>query len=401
MAVARRELSAACASGNRDRVRRAEASVRSAEEAYRIALEPTQRGSPAAVLSGEMPVPPLAAVRRGLRTDQAFVHYVFAGGSLHALVLTPKGASRRELGPAARVRHAVEELRREIGAGDEPAATKELRRILVDRLGLPEGVRRLAVSPDGCLAGVPFSLVSPGRTTSFVPSATAWTLLRRADATAGTGTLAMGDPLYSGPEAAPAEGAYRGVASLVPLPHSRQEVIAATGPGDVRLLGREATEQRLRETLPGHERWRTVHFACHGICDPRRPSWSALALTPAEATDGFLTVLEILGMEVPADLVVLSACRTGVGKSIPGECLVALPTAFLHAGSSRVVASLWRVDDRATKLFMKVFYGNLGSGGGGARMRVGEAMERARIAVRKAGYEDPRHWAGWVLWGLQ
>ena len=90
-------------------------------------------------------------------------------------------------------------------------------------------------------------------------------------------------------------------------------------------------------------------MACHGLVDRDRPELSALALTPSDADDGFLTAVEVVAMPVPADIVVLSACETGTGKVRRGEGLSGLMRAFLAAGSPRVVCSLWKVDDEATR----------------------------------------------------
>ena len=127
--------------------------------------------------------------------------------------------------------------------------------------------------------------------------------------------------------------------------------------GDVVLLGDAATEAGFSRALAAHPgRWRSVHFACHGLVDAERPFLSALALTPGDGDDGFLTALDVLGLSLPADLVVLSACESGRGRVVRGEGLVGLVGAFLHAGASRVVASLWNVGDAPAKAFMTRFY---------------------------------------------
>ena len=132
--------------------------------------------------------------------------------------------------------------------------------------------------------------------------------------------------------------------------------------------------------------------------DPERPTLSSLALTPMGEEDGFLTALEVLRMEIPADLAVLSACETGRGAERAGEGLVGLSSAFLHAGTDRVLASLWKVDDRATYALMKRFY----------ELWNGEDARGAAHALREAQafvaadprWRSPRFWAAWVLWGL-
>ena len=107
--------------------------------------------------------------------------------------------------------------------------------------------------------------------------------------------------------------------TLTPLPGTREEVQAV---GDVVLLGEDANEAKFREAIAAQERWRAVHMACHGLVDPERPTLSSLALTRAGSEDGFLTAQEVLRMEIPADLAVLSACETARGKIVKGEGIV-------------------------------------------------------------------------------
>ena len=97
----------------------------------------------------------------------------------------------------------------------------------------------------------------------------------------------------------------------------------------------------------------------------------------------------------------LSACSTGVGKSYQGEGLIALPGAFLHAGTPRVIASLWDVEDKAAEAMMTEFYKLWRPKDGSPGQPAAKALKMAQKALREGGkYEDPRHWAAWVLWGL-
>ena len=140
---------------------------------------------------------------------------------------------------------------------------------------------------------------------------------------------------------------------LHPLPGTREEAVTV---GDVVLLGDQATEARLRLLIDTRERWRAIHLACHGLVNPDRPSLSSLALTPTTEDDGFLTALEVFLMEVRADLVVLSACETARGRNYEAEGIVGLTRSFMFAGVPRVICSLWKVDDEATRALMGEFY---------------------------------------------
>jgi CHAT domain-containing protein len=130
--------------------------------------------------------------------------------------------------------------------------------------------------------------------------------------------------------------------------------------------------------------------------DPERPTLSSLVLTPDPGNDGFLTALEVLRMEIPADLVVLSACETGRGRIVKGEGIVGLTRAFMYAGSPRVVCSLWKVDDDATRALMTKFYEVWKGGQVSAAAALRQAQEHVRA---QAKWKHPYYWAAWVLWG--
>jgi CHAT domain-containing protein len=113
--------------------------------------------------------------------------------------------------------------------------------------------------------------------------------------------------------------------------------------------------------------------------------------------DGFLRLRDIYNLHLPADMVVLSACRTGLGKKVKGEGLIGLTRAFMYAGAKRVVASLWKVDDEATAELMKRFYQHMFKG----RMPAASALNRARIEIMQAReqWRAPYYWAGFILQG--
>lgn len=146
--------------------------------------------------------------------------------------------------------------------------------------------------------------------------------------------------------------------------------------------------------------YRIVHFATHGLLDSRRPELSGLVLSlvddRGDSIDGFLRLHDIYNLELPADLVVLSACRTGLGREVRGEGLVGLTRGFMYAGAERVVSSLWRVDDAATAELMKRFYGEmLGRG-----LRPAAALRAAQIEMlQQSRWKHPYYWGAFVLQG--
>jgi len=147
-------------------------------------------------------------------------------------------------------------------------------------------------------------------------------------------------------------------------------------------------------------RYRYVHFATHGYIDSERPDLSALVLSLVDqqgnAQDGFLRAHEIYNLNLPAELVVLSACQTGLGKEIKGEGLVGLTQAFMYAGARRVVVSLWNVNDKATAELMRRFYRGMLKQG----LTPAAALRQAQGEMAQdPQWQAPYYWAAFVLQG--
>lgn len=143
-----------------------------------------------------------------------------------------------------------------------------------------------------------------------------------------------------------------------------------------------------------------LHFATHGLFDPKNPKKLGLYLSminkAGQDEDGFITMQDVYNLRVPVSLVVLSACRTGLGEDVRGEGLIGLTRGFMHAGASSVVASLWKVDDEATAELMKYFYTNMLKNG----MRPAAALREAQNTLRQnPHWSSPHYWAGFTLQG--
>jgi CHAT domain-containing protein len=209
--------------------------------------------------------------------------------------------------------------------------------------------------------------------------------------------LAVGDHDYGARVDGPRPRLAARAEQLVPLPASGLEAKAV---GDVVLLKGNATETRLGKALQGRARWRALHLATHGLISSDRPLWSSLALAPDGESDGFLTAIEVFRMSTPADLVVLSACETARGDQMDAEGIYGLTRAFMFAGASSVLCSLWRVDDEATKALMVKFY-ELWNPEEGKGIGAAEALRRAQAFIRShEKWAHPYFWAAWTLWGL-
>ena len=112
--------------------------------------------------------------------------------------------------------------------------------------------------------------------------------------------------------------------------------------------------------------------------------------------DGFLRLQDVFNLDLPADLVVLSACRTALGKEVRGEGLIGLTRGFMYAGAARILASLWKVDDEATQQLMASFYQGLLQG----HLEPAAALRRAQLQMlRQKDWQSPYYWSAFVLQG--
>jgi CHAT domain-containing protein len=155
-----------------------------------------------------------------------------------------------------------------------------------------------------------------------------------------------------------------------------------------------ATDPRLAE-------YRFVHFATHGFLNAEHPELSGLVLSLVDRggapQPGFLTAADVFNLELSADLVVLSGCRTALGKDVRGEGLVGLNRGFMYAGARRVLASLWPVDDAVTATLMDRFYANML---GAPHQRPAAALRAAQLALMKEPRsQHPYFWAAFQLQG--
>jgi len=191
-------------------------------------------------------------------------------------------------------------------------------------------------------------------------------------------------------------------AGFTRLPFSRQEaqsIIALTPKG----TGLKATDfSASRDLAMSRElsQYRILHFATHGLLNNERSELSGLVFSlvdqEGKPQDGFLRLHEIYNLQLNADLVVLSACETGLGKEIKGEGLIGLVRGFMYSGAPRVIASLWNVDDLATAELMKLFYQRMLKDG----LPAGAALRAAQLELsRQKRWASPYFWAGFVLFG--
>ncbi len=349
-----------------------------------------------------------------------------------------------------RVEAETSEQRRLRLAGAEaelPRTAAALSRLLLQPAAAQLAVKRLAVVAGGALQYVPFAaLPAPGAPDGrlllaayevvHLPSASTLALLRRqfANRPNPPGLLAvLADPVFdpedprvlgvgrSKPTAAaaspsnkepPVENWQRAARAarfsgntlwLPRLRASREEarLIASLAPPQARLLALDFQASRATARSDRLSRYRMLHFSTHGFFHSQHPDLSGLVLSLVDErgrhTDGFLRLHEISDLKLLADLVVLSACQTALGREIQGEGLVGLARAFMHAGAARVVASLWMVDDQATAELMKSFYRTML---GPQRTGPAAALRAAQLALwKQPRWRSPYYWAAFSLQG--
>lgn len=172
-------------------------------------------------------------------------------------------------------------------------------------------------------------------------------------------------------------------------------------------LGDRATKGLLREELRrASGEIDVLHLACHGAFEPDDPLVSRIELAPGDGNGGHpdLTVEDVLGLDLKATLVTLSACESGLSKIHPGEELVGMTRSFLYAGTPALLVSLWSVHDESTGVLMERFYEALldpsPGGEAGARTSKAQALQAAQRSVRSNGrFDHPFHWASFILLG--
>jgi len=179
-----------------------------------------------------------------------------------------------------------------------------------------------------------------------------------------------------------------------------ETISALVNSGDsLTLTDFDANRKRLLTT--DLSEYRIVHFATHSVIDKEHPDRSGLILSLVDENghpqNGFLRVGDIFNLKLSADLVVLSACHSGLGKEMGGEGLIGLTRGFMYAGTSRVVTSLWAVDDKATAELMCRFYRHMLEG---KHESPDSALRIAQIEMWKdQRWRQPYYWGAFVLHG--
>lgn len=329
-------------------------------------------------------------VMAALPAGALLLEFVLDEPKSYALVISKQQMRLARLAGKGELDRLIAAFSRRLRAGD--SSVSEAKALCAALFGsVPElgAARSVVIVRDGALHSVPFDALIDGRgralalstTVSYAPSATAYFL------------LAQGRPEAPGKR-------MLAVGGVGDLPSSSDEVrIVARAIPQLRgqsLLGAAATESAFKKAELGS--YRILHFATHATADKVNSDRAAviLAADAAAGEDGQLQAAEVVQLRFRADLVVLSACDTSVGTVQGQEGIANLSRAFLLAGARNVVSTLWPVEDEATLLLMRRFYGHLAGG-----TAVADALTAAkRDVIRQFGARaTPNLWAGFIIEG--
>jgi CHAT domain-containing protein/tetratricopeptide (TPR) repeat protein len=242
--------------------------------------------------------------------------------------------------------------------------------------------KNIIIIPFGCLNKLPFeALLENGQffgenaVISYTPSLTILDFIRK-PRNAYFPMLALGNPVQ------------RNSSLFLPGAEAEVESIASEGV-DIR-KGLLATESFLKA---GVSKYRSIHLATHAFYESGGPAFVLLAKD--STNDGILTMREIADLKLNCEIVVISACRSGVGDVLKGEEIISISRAFLYAGSSYVISALWDVDDQSTSKLFTSFYRYLRAG-----YHPPEALQMAKREVR-ISYPEPYYWSAFVIQGFK
>ncbi|WP_261208548.1 CHAT domain-containing protein [Laspinema sp. D2d] len=314
------------------------------------------------------------------------------------------------------------------------ASATELSQMLLSPVADKLAGKRLLVVPDGVLNFIPFAaLPTPGQGEELtpllvnheiinLPSSSTLAILRQQGegrSIAPKTVVLIADPVFepddrrvTGQSAVKASDLGRIMVNrsaetiigrpIPALPGTREEAeaILALVPGGRAMSVFDFDASRATVANTDLTQYQMVHFATHGFVSSSNPELSGVVLSLVDeqgnGVDGFLRLHDIFNLQLNAQVVVLSACQTGLGDSIRGEGLVGLTRGFMYAGTPRLVVSLWSVDDKATAALMSKFYGKLLSQG----VTPAQALREAQLEMLASEeWKSPYFWAAFTLQG--
>jgi CHAT domain-containing protein len=384
-----------------------------------------------ALLAGPAPLSVAEVQRDVLDSETILLRFMLGDPHSYVWVLTPRSLKVASLPARGQIDRAARRVYELVSAKRLPSnaaglqaqyrrAATELSAMLLAPVAAELKARRLLIVSDGALQFVPFAaLPEPGGRSLLVsryeivmlPSASTLAVLRRqvaARSPASKAVAVVADPVYEPTDprvvVRPTSSSRdpRG-APPMRLPFSRfeGESILRLVPPSQRYEAFGFAASRVTATSPVLRDYRIVHFAAHAISDNVHPELSGIVLSLIDRNgatqDGLLRLLDIYEASLPADLVVLSACQTAIGKDVPGEGVMGLARGFIAAGAARVVASQYKVDDEATGELMRAFYEEML---GPNPLAPAAALRAAQMKLAaQPRWRDPHWWSAFVITG--
>lgn len=451
-AKAQREMTLKARKGSAQEIATLQKEIGALEDEYQQVQAAIRKSSPQySAITQPQPLG-LKEIQQQLDPETTLLEYSLGNERSYLWVVTPDSLKtfelpkRQEIEKLARdaseslaARSVVKSLetpaqrRARIAEGDRKfeQAAAELSRMILAPAADGFGGRRLVIVADGALQYVPFAALPLNGKRPIIldneiislQSASAFALQRqnlsqRPQAPKAVAVIA--DPVFSTNDARLSPGAAtsgesgtriiehtsggsgNGQLSIPRLPFTRTEAdqILAVAPRDSSLKALGFRANRSIATSDELSQYRYVHFATHGYLDTKRADLSAIVLSMVDEQgkpqDGFLRTHDIYNLKLPAELVVLSACETGLGKDVTGEGLEGLTRGFMYAGARRVVVSLWNVNDKATAALMQRLYNGMLRN----NKTPAAALRAAQVEMlRTKQWESPYYWAAFVMQG--
>ncbi|WP_366558291.1 CHAT domain-containing protein [Okeania sp. SIO3B5] len=376
-----------------------------------------------------------------LDDDTLLLQYSLGKKRSFLWAVTKNSITSHELPPKALIENIVKEFRltvtnRRADPSSLAETSKSLYQIILAPVAKQMNNQRLAIVSDGILNYIPFAAISLPTTSSEanylpliskheivnLPSASTLSILRR-DAQQrkiAPKTIAIiADPIFS-PDDTRLENAVSthsenweqynlnraarqmdvGIWQRLPYTRTEAEAILALLPNSETISHFDFAANRTQVINSQLNQYRIIHFATHGLLNSINPEFSGIVLSMVDPQgnllNGFLRLHDIFNLDFSADLVVLSACQTGLGKQIRGEGLVGLTRGFMYAGTPRVLVSLWNIDDAATSEIMSRFYRLMLK----EKLSPTEALRKAQLEmVSETRWKAPYYWAAFTLQG--
>jgi CHAT domain-containing protein len=359
--------------------------------------------------------------------------------------VTKTSITSYELPKAAEIETTAKNFRNAVTAPssrDNPnqvaKANDAISQMILQPVAAQLGQKRLLIVSDGILNYLPFAALSlPGKSGEnrnpplivdheivLLPSASTLGILRQNynDRQPPNRTLAiLADPVFSANDervknsssattqqavesANPGLSRSRGDnnAQFNRLKFTRQEaeVLQALVPANSIAQSLDFAASRAAATSSNLSQYKIIHFATHGFANSERPELSGIVMSlvdeKGDPLNGFLRLTDIFNLKLAADLVVLSACQTGMGQIVQGEGMVGLTRGFMYAGAQRVVVSLWSVEDEQTAALMSSFYQKMLQKG----LTPAAALRAAQLEMwKQEKWNSPYYWAAFTLQG--